>query len=133
VEYLQQDEIVKELTDLVWSYRKFYLPGVESDKTTAEDYQQCQRESETAWDNLQAAFQHKEEFSQEFMGDMSDGSTERITRQLIDWSKEIEWPVSDDDSSEGFWRSTADDPEECTEKTEEFTKERLWPFTKIIR
>lgn len=88
------------------------------------------RQSEQAWSALHAAFKHKRQFTQRFAQDMSDGALERITDQLIEWSREIEWPTG---GADGFWTSTAQTAEECVEQTKLFMQDKFWPFTKIIR
>ncbi len=130
VEYLSASEIETVVKELLWSYRRLYLPDVESDETSAQDYARYERESLQAWSALEAAFKHKPEFDQHRLRDMSDGALERITSQLTEWSREIRWPEGGDN---GTWRSTAETAEECCEKTGLFMADRYWPFTKIIR
>ena len=132
VEHLSQTEIAELIKELVWNYRKLYLPGVESDQTTAASYQQYQRESELAWSTLEAAFKHKLEFNQEFLRDISQGAMDRIINQLIRWVGDLEWPRSEQNRN-GVCTSTAQTAEECSEKAAVFMKDRLWPFTKIMR
>ena len=122
--------IEEVVTELLWSYRQLYLPGVEGDGTSAADYDRCQRESAQAWSALQAAFSHKRGFREATLRDMSEGALERLTEQLVGWSREIQWPGRADD---GLWRSEADTAEECVEKTALFMRDQYWPFTKIIR
>ncbi|RYP26651.1 hypothetical protein DL767_007934 [Monosporascus sp. MG133] len=130
VEYLAKDEIAEMVRELLWSYRQLFLPGVESDTTSAADYARYTRESEQAWSALEAAFQHQSRFSKEMLRDMSEGALERIQDQLISWTNDMEWP---DGGEAGCWRSTASNAEECREKTGLFMQDRYWPFTKIIR
>ncbi|CAJ0551485.1 Ff.00g114150.m01.CDS01 [Fusarium sp. VM40] len=130
VEYLSGLEIRELIKELLWSYRQLFLPGVESSETSEQDYNRYMRQSEQAWSALHAAFKHKRQFTQRFAQDMSDGALERITNQLIEWSREIEWPTS---GADGFWTSTAQTAEECVEQTKLFMQDKFWPFTKIIR
>lgn len=118
------------IQELLWSYRQLYLPGVESDETSEQDYNRYMRESEQAWSALHAAFKHKRQFTKKFAQDMSNGALERITGQLIEWAQEIEWPAGGVD---GFWTSTAQTADECVEHTKLFMQDKFWPFTKIIR
>ncbi|KFH46600.1 hypothetical protein ACRE_024930 [Hapsidospora chrysogenum ATCC 11550] len=129
-EYLSGAEIKDMIRELLWSYRQLFLPGVEANETSAQDYARYQRESECAWYALHAAFHNKAGFSEEFLRDMSDGASERIAEQLILWAEEIEWP---DSARPGVWESTAVTADECCEKTKIFMQDRLWPFTKVIR
>jgi hypothetical protein len=130
VEYLSSSEIEELIKELVWNYRQLFLPEVEADSVDARDYMRYQRESEQAWSALEAAFSHKETFKQEFLSDMSEGALERVTDQLIQWTRDLDWP---EDGNSGMWKSTADTAEECCEKTSIFMQDRFWPFTKIIR
>jgi hypothetical protein len=130
VEYLSASEIEDVIKELLWSYRQLYLPGVESNDTSAEDYARYTRESAQAWSALEAAFKHQNQFKEERLRDMSEGALERLTDELILWSREIEWPKG---GMEGFWKATANTADECNEKTEIFMGDRYWPFTKIIR
>ncbi|KAF4493723.1 hypothetical protein FAGAP_10157 [Fusarium agapanthi] len=130
VEYLSMTEIRELIQELLWSYRQLFLPIVESNETSEQEYNRYIRESELAWSALSAAFKHKRQFTPKFAQDKSDGALERITNQLVDWTREIEWPTSGDD---GFWTSTAQTAEECVQKTKLFMQDKLWPFTKIIR
>jgi hypothetical protein len=132
VEHLSASEIDELIKELVWNYRKLYLPDVEDENVSAEEYQQYQRESELAWYTLEAAFKHRREFKQDLLRDMSDGAADKITGQLISWTEDLEWPEGNG-SANGVWKSTAQTAEECCEKTTAFMQDRLWPFTKLIR
>lgn len=133
VEYLSGSEIEDMIGELLWSYRRLYLPGIASDETPAAEYTQYMRESEQAWSALEAAFQHQRGFSREMLQDMSDGSLERLRDRLIGWARDIEWPRGDDEARDGIWRSTAATGEECCKKTSLFMQDSYWPFTKVIR
>ncbi|PCD21564.1 hypothetical protein FGRA07_11678 [Fusarium graminearum] len=114
VEYLSALEIRELIKELLWSYRQLFLPGVESNEVSEQDYNRYMRQSEQAWSALHAAFKHKKQFTQSFAQDMSDGALERITDQLIEWTREIEWPTGGVD---GFWTSTAQTSEEWLQDT----------------
>ena len=114
----------------MWNYRQLFLPNVEVDSVDARDYERYQRESEQAWSALEAAFKNQPLFGKTFLQDMSDGALERVTNQVMEWAKDIQWPEG---GNAGLWRSTADTAEECCEKTSAFMQDELWPFTKIIR
>lgn len=130
VEHLSTSAIEEVIGELLWNYRQLYLPGVEEEGPSADAFPQRQRESAQAWSALEAAFQHKRGFREELLQDMSDGALERLTAQLVEWAREIEWPEG---AVNGLWRSTAESAEECVEKTAVFMQDRHWPFTKIIR
>jgi hypothetical protein len=103
---------------------------MKADAVPARDYVRIERESEQAWSALEAAFKHQSSFSQNFLNDKSDGAFERITEDLIGWTKELDWPAG---GSNGIWRSTASTADECWKKTSIFMNDKFWPFTKIIR
>ncbi|KAM0549484.1 hypothetical protein ACHAPJ_009300 [Fusarium lateritium] len=130
VEYLSAPGVRELIKELLWSYRQLFLPGVESSETSEQDYNRYMRESEQAWSALHAAFKHKRQFTQKYAQDMSDGASERITDQLIEWARQTEWPRG---GADGFWTSTAQTAEECVEHTKLFMQDKFWPFTKIIR
>ncbi|KAH8688415.1 hypothetical protein BGZ61DRAFT_353751 [Ilyonectria robusta] len=130
VEYLSASGMKELVTELLWSYRQLYLPGVESDETPEQDYARYMRESDQAWSALQSAFRHQRQFTKEFLRDMSEGALEKITNQVLQWVSDIEWPSGGND---GFWVSTAQTAEECCNKTKVFMQDKYWPFTKIIR
>ena len=130
IEYLSDTEIDELIKELVWNYRQLFLPEIEEDKVDAKDYMRYQRESEQAWSALEAAFKHQRSFKKELLSDRSDGAVERVTDQLISWTKDIDWPEG---AQEGIWKSTANTAYECCEKTSTFMQDRYWPFTKIIR
>ncbi len=137
VEYLAADEIQEHVRELLWSYRRLYLPEVTSENTNEADYRKFERESEQAWFALDAAFKHKgsSEFRPELIRDMSDGAEERISSKLSAWAASIQWPQSGSGGggADGFWTEAADSSRECVELTKRFMHDRYWPFTKIIR
>jgi hypothetical protein len=130
VEHLSPSAIEDVISELLWNYRQLYLPGIEEEGPSAENFHQLRRESAQAWSALEAAFKHQPGFSEGMLRDMSEGAMDRLKTRLVEWSHEIEWPDGDDD---GLWISTADSAEECREKTAVFMQDRYWPFTKIIR
>jgi hypothetical protein len=129
-EYLSSTEIEELIEELLWSFRKPFIPHSKEDEPSKEEQEKNERESDQAWSALEAAFGHKDSFSREFLSNMNEGASAKITKQLLKWSKEIEWP---DDGDSGFWEDTAEAIDECSEKTSIFMENRLWPFTKIIR
>ena len=127
---MPQAEIESNLSELLHSYRQFYLPGVQSDTIPEAEYERYRRESEKAWWALQAAFSHQPGFSEGQLQDSTEGSLERNTTRLIEWSREIHWP---ENATGGRWSSAAESSRECRRKTQLFMKDQYWPFTKAIR
>jgi hypothetical protein len=130
VEHLSASAIGEMIKELLWSYRRLYMPSVESEATSATEYAQYVRESAQAWSALEAAFGHHQGFKEEFLRDMSDDALEGVTRKLNQWSREIEWPEGGHD---GHWKSTAHTADDCCRKTGMFMQDKYWPFTKVIR
>ena len=105
------------------------MPGVEQE-LNADEYKKCCEQSELAWSTLGAAFGDRREFKKELLRDNSDEAKERALALLLQWTQELDWPEG---GSDGMWRSTAQDAEECCEKIGRFMENRLWPFTKVVR
>ena len=106
-----------------------YLPNLEQE-ASSEEYKRYTAESERAWSALEAAFGHRPEFRKEFLRDESTEAADKIATQLLDWTKDLTWPEG---GNNGVWDSTAQNAEDCCDKTAVFMRDRLWPFTKIIR
>lgn len=122
------EDLVKEL---VWNYRRMYLPGVEGEGTSESEYATMQRESEQAWSSLHAGFSHQSGFNKDMLiNDVSETGLSIVNSQLVQWAHELDWP---DSGESGKWVSTAHTADECCEKTSVFMEDRFWPFTKIIR
>lgn len=135
VEYLSTMEISQHIDELLWNFRRLFLPRAEElskceDRVSEKEYARYERESDQAWSALEAAFQHETLFTRDFLSDNSVGALERVTSQLLDWAHGIQWP---DSGSSGIWKSTAHTADECCELTSTFMQDKLWPFTKIIR
>jgi GTPase SAR1 family protein len=130
VERLSEPEIHELVNELVWNYRKLYLPDVK-DKTTKE-YEELERESNLAWSTLNTAFGHKEEFNKKMIELDSQDGLKKVTSKLTSWTMELEWPKGEGDDPK-IWKATAQDAIECCKNTEIFMKDRFWPFTKIVR
>lgn len=129
MEHLSKPEIDELVKELIWSYRQLYLPDIE-ETASAEEYKRYRSESERAWSTLEAAFGHRREFKKELLKDDSEGAPDRIASLLLQWTEDLDWPEG---GSKGLWKSTAQTAEECCDKTAVFMRDRLWPFTKIIR
>lgn len=130
MEYLSEAGIQNHIEELVWSFRRIFLPDVSADLVSPADFVRFQRESQQAWWALSTAFGHERDFNREFLSNGSSEAFDRITKQLIQWTATIPWPRGD---GTGKWIAFAKTPDECNEKTRPFTHDRLWPFTKIIR
>lgn len=58
VEYLSTSETEELIKELLWSFRRMYLPNAEDDDVVETEYARMQRESGEAWSSLEAAFSH---------------------------------------------------------------------------
>ena len=126
IDRMSSNEIEEQLNELLWSYRLFHIADVDKQ---AEDKKLADR-SELAWDTLQAAFGSKEQLTEAYLRDESDGAEKKIQRQLKIWADELQWPVEsfEDDSFVG-----ANTIGEYKSKLREFLGGNLWPFIKVIR
>ena len=128
VECMTQSEIEDFMSELLWSYRQPYLS--QSPNTPTKDKVRSIRESSQAWSVLKAAFGHHGEISEERLQDMSPFSLGRLTAQLWDWSREIEWPEG---VTGGQWTSTAESELDCMKETWRFRNNQMMHFTKAMR
>ncbi|KAJ5195100.1 uncharacterized protein N7498_008538 [Penicillium cinerascens] len=126
VEYLSGVAMKDHVNELLWSFRRAFLPDVAKDSLTAADL----KEIKEAWSALESAFGNEKEFNRKFLSDKSEGAFEKIAEQLIKWTKTIPWPT---DASDGKWVTYAETAEEFYTKTSLFMQNRIWPFTKIMR
>ncbi|KFY44636.1 hypothetical protein V495_03340 [Pseudogymnoascus sp. VKM F-4514 (FW-929)] len=130
-EYLSIGDIEYHIKELLWSYRRKYLPDAEDEDISESEQAKMDRESEEALSSLEAAFGHHEGFSKGWlMKDMSEEGFATVIGQMIEWAQGIDWPTGADS---GMWTSTANTADECCEKTSVFMQDQFWPFTKIIR
>ncbi|KAJ5639534.1 uncharacterized protein N7484_007396 [Penicillium longicatenatum] len=130
VEYLSDSAIKEHIKELLWSFRRVLLPDIASGSGNVADITRYRTESSQAWSSLETAFSHEKNFNREFLEDISDGAFSRIANQLLQWTATIPWPQG---ALNGKWATYAKSAEECFEKTRPFMRDRLWPFTKIIR
>jgi GTPase SAR1 family protein len=132
VQRLSDDQIHDLVRELVWSYRKLYLPGLDRNRMEREEIDRIENESKLAWSILETAFSRKEEFNEDMLQDQSDGAADEIAATLIAWTAELEWPENDGGEIT-LYRATAEEVHEIGELTDKFTEDSFWPFTKIIQ
>jgi hypothetical protein len=126
VEYLSGVALEDHVNELLWSFRRAFLPDVAKDSLTAADW----KEIKEAWSTLESAFGSEKAFNRKFLSDKSEGAFEKIVDQLIKWTKTIRWPTG---ASDGKWVTYAETAEDFYMKTRLFMQDRIWPFTKIMR
>ena len=135
MEFNADSESKELIEELVWSYRRAFLPDVEDQN--ASDYNKLQKESQVAWSSLSAAFGHHKELKPlqerlkrhhlEVADTAQDGG---VIAQLLEWKAEIPWPDGHDN---GRWECFVESAEECGEITSDFMEDKFWPFIKVIR
>lgn len=130
VKYMNDAERKDHLRELLWSYRRIYLPDIDENEIGVDEHRRLKNESDVAWSTLRTAFGHESGFNKEFLKDLSDGASGRILAKLVEWSDRIEWPEGD---TSGRRRTTAQTADECREETLRFTEDRYWPFAEVIR
>jgi hypothetical protein len=130
VDFMNGAKRKDHLRELLWSYRRIYLPDIDENDIGADEYRRLENESDVAWSTLRTAFGHERGFNKEFLKNLSDGASGRILATLVEWSDRIEWPEGD---TSGRWKTTAQTVDECRETTLRFTEDRYWPFTEVIR
>ncbi|KAJ9655213.1 hypothetical protein H2201_008850 [Coniosporium apollinis] len=91
VEHMSRPEVNEHIEELAWYYRRPYLPGVKDETTNAKNYKRYQQESERAWSSLERVFNHRREFNEGFVTDMSEGAFERITDRMTQWTENLDW------------------------------------------
>lgn len=130
VEYFSELAIKDHIKELLWSFRRIFLPDVAGGSESMAYAIKYQTESDQAWSSLHTAFGHEKDFNIQFAKDQSDGAFERVLDQLCQWAASIPWPQG---GADGKWATYAETAEECYERTGLFMRDRLWPFTKLIR
>ena len=120
------------IAELLRTFRLCYEPNIVSKKDDAETkdaYAQFVMESRHAWDTLNMAFKDQG-LTEDTLKDMSDGAYDNLRKQLMGWASDLVWPSG---ASDGKWRSSALDAEDCRRQTEAFKLARFLPFIKIMR
>ena len=124
MEFCDKNETEKLLKELVWSYRRLYIPDLDAQDA---DFRQIENESAIAWSSLSAAFGHHAELSH-LCGRNTEATEEEIVARLLTWTKDLNWP-SDDGRFEAF----VDTANSCRKMTEDFMEDQFWPFIKVVR
>lgn len=128
VEYLDESKMEETISELLISYRRFYLPDVET--LESEDYKRIQDESTVAWSTLQAAFDNKMGFDEELFRDHTHEGEFKALNLLLQWSQELDWP---EEERNGLWSFASHSVDDCRKVVRELMRNRIWPFTKVIR
>jgi hypothetical protein len=123
---MNSTEIDKNLEELLWSYRQFYLESANDLSTDTRD--KLRTASETAFHALQSAFGHQSTFNGESLLDESPAAFEKHLEILKKWAKELEWP----EEANGFHSMTAETEDEYTDLLSEAIKPNLWPFINVV-
>jgi energy-coupling factor transporter ATP-binding protein EcfA2 len=151
IERFSNDGITEIVEQAVIDYRRFaYINKEQSEATESngdtkateatkvteatededdEEFAALKKDAELGWSILEAAFGDREDFSEEFIKGESIFATKQITQILLKWIEESVWPAT-----QGITLiETANNAEECSDKTSNIMESRLWPFIRIIR
>lgn len=126
-EYLNENELRKELDQLLDDYRYLYAPELRLENEALRD---AHIKSETAEAALAAAFEGQMNWDPNLLKDFSDGGRDIAVAYLQNWATTLLWP---DGARDGKWSATADSSQACRELIEEFMRGSIWPFVKIVR
>jgi hypothetical protein len=130
IDRMTETEIAEQLQELLWSYRQFYTCDLNDKDVTADERNKLEEQSKIAWDTLKEAFGHQHILTESYLKDTTDGAAERIRSKLEEWTHQLEWPA---EAEVDGWLGSAEGPEECNMKTQQFLTGNLWPFIKVIR
>lgn len=130
IETYSKESIRDYVKELFWSYQKVLVGDVDAVTATTQEMTALRNESALAWSALATAFSHHAMFSREWLDKSSLADREAIETQLVAWADELEWPA---DWRDGCLHLDVGTAQEFRKETELFSKDRYWPFTKIIR
>ncbi|PGH23258.1 hypothetical protein AJ80_02674 [Polytolypa hystricis UAMH7299] len=129
VEYLQGDELDKELTQLLDDSRQPYAPAFR-ENCSADAFQEAEEKSKIANTALSSAFGHQPDWDLDQLRGFGPFSLVVALSNLRRWAKLLEWP---DGARDGTWTDSAETSQNCRESTERFMQHSLWPFVKVVR
>ena len=134
-EYSTEEEIKEQIHELLYSYRRLYMPGLKEELAESDDsFRAIERESEVALLTLQSIFPGRPEAKPDYLrgkwGGKSDLTCEDIEATLQRMAKGLSWPEG---AAVGKWLSTAADATECHEKVAKFMEDGRWPLTNVVR
>jgi len=127
-EFLKQEDIDKEIHELLFSFRDFYRPGLAEElETLDQEYREIERKSEVAFMTLESIFSKKIEVTQDFL---LQSPVKVVEQELRDIARNLPWPQG---SSGGFWTTTATTTAGCHREVTKMMKKELWPLTNVVR
>ena len=114
-----------------------HKPGLVKDSSVApEEYTEIERQSEIALSTLQSIFPGRPESEPDYLrgtwGGTSSLAFEGIEDALQSLAGGLNWPAGADKEN-GWWKSNAENAEECRDKVADFMKDGLWPLTNVVR
>jgi len=125
VEYLSDDEIRKELSELVLSYRQPFVPAMQD--MSSKEFLKIEEESNVASYTLKRMFGERVETTEEFL---KGGTTDSIINSLKNLARSFARPEG---GVNGKWKSTAQTAQDCHQQIDIFMEEKFWPLMKIVR
>lgn len=130
VDYSDEKEIEDHLSELLYSYREPFANHKPQGDTDAE-YLHLQKMSEDALSMLQSIFPNRRETAPEALKDFStDDAFDRVLDGLKRLATNLTWPAG---AEGGRWTSSADNVDQCQEKSALFMKDGLWPLVNVVR
>ncbi|OJD13291.1 hypothetical protein AJ78_06233 [Emergomyces pasteurianus Ep9510] len=127
VEYLKDDELRTELSQLLDDYRYLHTPRNELE---GDALHRAQVQSTTAEATLAAAFGNQPNWDTGSLRDFSAGGRDIALANLENWATTLQWPNG---ARDGNWSDTANSSQHCLRLIEGFMSDTLWPFVKVVR
>ncbi|KIY02880.1 uncharacterized protein Z520_01345 [Fonsecaea multimorphosa CBS 102226] len=136
IEYFTLDELRDQLTELLQSYRHYYLrPAQENDKPEGEQ-NDLEKRAEVAQDTFQAAFCNHLAHNERFLLDNSEAT---VLRTLLTWTRATGLPIRETPGA-GPEREFFNEANQCSDRLIKLTSEStspneasIWPFIRKIK
>ncbi|RFU26950.1 hypothetical protein B7463_g9389, partial [Scytalidium lignicola] len=129
IECMNSDEIEDLLRQSVIDYRRYHVQERESETTDHTQEEQLQIKAKVAWDTLKAAFEDRDGCT-EILFQNPNVSTDELQDQVLRWKEDIVWPA-------GFNAQMtvleAEEAENCVNQIDQFLRQRIWPFIKLVQ
>jgi len=123
-------EIDDLLRQSVLDYRRYHLRDQNDDEgAESGEVEQQRKQAGVAWDTLTAAFENRGCTEALFQNALI--STEEIIRRVFDWRDDITWPAGFNTTNVAIL--TAGIVGDCTIQIENFWRQWMWPFIKVVR
>lgn len=123
----------REIDDLlrqsVLNYRRYHLRDQNDDEgAEGGEIEQQRKQASVAWETLTAAFENRG--CTEALFRNAEVSTEEIISIVLGWKDDIRWPASFNTHVAILTAGTVGD---CTIQIDNFWRQWMWPFIKVVR